>query len=59
LDLEAKMVRKLYNNGASGFIMPNVVKNDTILVLLADYVLTIFYFLFFERAVAAILNIGL
>jgi len=50
---------KFYNNGPSGFIMPNLVKNDTVVVLLAHYVLTIFYFLFFERAVGAILNIGL
>jgi len=31
LDLEAKMVWKLYNNGPSGFIIPNLVKNDTFL----------------------------
>ena len=59
LDLEVRMIPKLYNNHSSGFVMPELVQNDTSFVLVAHLMPEILHFMFFKMALVAILNIGL
>ena len=59
LDLEVRMIPKLFNNHSSGIVMPELVKKDTSFVLVAHLMPEILHFMFFKMALAAILNIGL
>ena len=50
LNLKARMASKLYKNSPRGFIIPELVENDTSFVFLAHNVLEMLNFLFFKMA---------
>ena len=57
LDLEARMIPKLYSYDSSGLVMPEIVQNDIIFVLIALLVLYLSHFIIFKMAMAAILDL--
>ena len=58
LDLEVKMVPKLYNYNSSVFGMPEIVEKDISFVRLGHLGPELLQFMFFKMALAAILNIA-
>jgi zona occludens toxin (predicted ATPase) len=57
LDLEVRMIPKLYNNYSRGFVMPQLVENDTSCNILAQLKPEISHFTFSKMAVVAILDL--
>ena len=56
LDLEVRMIPKLYSYHSSGFVMPEIVANDISFVCAAHLVPELLRVMFFKMATAAILD---